>query len=231
MNSEKLRLFRREKNLFARISVLLCMALGTAVIVLLLVPARALAQQMVKPAGPNSGETAKAAAHLATNSTASEYIIGPTDVLDVSVWKEPEISRTVTVRPDGKISLPLIGELQAAGQTPAALQATIKEKLATFITSPEVTILVHDVRSDSISVFGKVAKPGAYPLAKQMTIMDVLAAAGGFKDYAKTTKIYLLRVESDGTTKRYMFNFKQVIKGQNLSQNLLVEPHDTIYVP
>ena len=161
----------------------------------------------------------------------SEYVIGPTDILDVSVWKEPDISRTVTVRPDGKISLPLVGELNASGQTPVQLQALIRDKLAAYITSPEVTILMHDVRSGTVSIFGKVAKEGSYPLTKQMTVLDVIAAAGGFKDYAKLSKIYVMRVQADGTTNRYKFNFKQVIKGQKLSQNILLEPRDAIYIP
>ncbi len=161
----------------------------------------------------------------------SEYVIGPTDVLDISVWKEPEISRTVTVRPDGKISLPLAGELDASGQTPLQLQTEISTRLTKFITNPGVTVLLHDVRSGAVNIFGKVAKPGSYALTKQMTVLDVIAAAGGFKDYAGLSKIYVLRVQDNGGTVRYKFNFKQVIKGVKLSQNILLKPRDTIYVP
>ncbi len=161
----------------------------------------------------------------------TEYVIGPTDVLDISVWKEPEISRTVTVRPDGKISLPLAGEVEASGQTPVQLQTTISDRLTKFITNPGVTVLLHDVRSGAVNIFGKVAKPGSYALAKQMTVLDVIAAAGGFKDYAALSKIYVLRIQDNGGTVRYKFNFKQVIKGVKLSQNILLQPRDTIYVP
>ncbi len=187
--------------------------------------------QPAEPAGKlKQKDSAKSMlAHLQT--PAPEYVIGPTDVLDVSVWKEPDISRTVTVRPDGKISLPLVGELEASGQTPVQLQTVISHRLANYITSPEVTVLLHDVRSGTVSIFGKIAKPGSYALTRQMTVLDVIAAAGGFKDYAKLSKIYVLRVKPDGTTTRYKFNFKEVIKGHALSQNIPVEPRDAIYVP
>jgi len=160
-----------------------------------------------------------------------EYIISPSDVLDVSVWKEPDISRTVTVRPDGKISLPLLGEMVASGKSPVELQAVIKEKLQRYIVSPEVTVLLHDVKNGAVSILGKVSKPGAYPVAQQMTVLDLIAAAGGFKDYAKLSKIYVLRVDTGGATVRYKFNFKEVIKGRNLSQNIALLPRDTVYVP
>lgn len=169
------------------------------------------------------------AAQLPTPLT--EYVIGPTDVLDVSVWKEPDISRTVTVRPDGKISLPLVGELEASGKTPVQLQAIISQKLEHYIASPEVTVLLHEIRSGAVTIFGKVAKPGSYPLTRQMTVLDVIAAAGGFKDYAKLTQIYVLRINPDGTTIRFKFNFKEVIKGRDLAQNIALLPRDTIYVP
>ncbi len=199
------------------------------VLAMTVLPSLGLSQQMASTANRNQKDPAKTTmVHL---PQPSEYVIGPTDVLDVSVWKEPDISRTVTVRPDGKISLPLVGELEASGQTPVQLQTLISHKLASYITSPEVTVLLHDVRSGTVSIFGKVAKPGSYALTKQMTVLDVIAAAGGFKDYAKLSKIYVMRVQVDGSTTRYKFNFKEVIKGHDLSQNIQVEPRDTIYVP
>ncbi len=204
--------------------------LFASVLAVMLCPSLGLPQQMRAPAKANSTLLAKAAA-AQLQARPSEYVIGPADVLDVSVWKEPDISRTVTVRPDGKISLPLVGELVASGQTPVQLQTMISNKLANFLTSPEVTVLLHDIRSGTVSIFGKVAKPGAYALTKQMTVLDVLAAAGGFKDYAKLSKIYVLRVLPDGTTAHYKFNFKQVIKGRDLAQNIQIEPRDAIYVP
>lgn len=197
---------------------------------MMLFPLPGLCQQMRSAAKGNPNDPAKAAA-ARLQTTPPEYVIGPTDVLDVSVWKEPDLSRTVTVRPDGKISLPLVGELVASGQTPVQLQGLISLKLANYLTSPEVTVLLHDIRSGTVNIFGKVAKPGAYALTKQMTVLDVIAVAGGFKDYAKLSKIYVLRVLADGTTARYRFNFKRVIRGYDLSQNIQVEPRDTIYVP
>jgi len=173
----------------------------------------------------------KGAPEPAGGQPPSEYVIGPTDVLDVSVWKEPDISRTVTVRPDGKISLPLVGELEASGKTPVELQGIISQKLQRYIDTPEVTVLMHDVKSGAVAIFGKVAKPGSYPLNHQMTVLDVIAAAGGFKDYAKLTQIYVLRINPDGSTVRFKFNFKEVIKGRDLSQNITLLPRDTVYVP
>ena len=199
-------------------------------VAVVLIPLLGLSQQISSTSRGNTQDAAKTTV-ARPQAPPSEYVIGPTDVLDVSVWKEPDISRTVTVRPDGKISLPLVGELVASGQTPVELQALISHKLANFLTSPEVTVLLHDIRSGTVSIFGKVAKPGAYPLTKQMTVLDVIAAAGGFKDYARLSKIYVLRVMADGTTARYRFNFKQVIKGHDISQNIQVEPKDAIYVP
>ncbi len=230
MTSQSVSSFGVDCNSRARLSIRPATAILAAVLAMTLLPSRALSQQIVSAARPNEKNSGKAAAG-SLQTPPADYVIGPTDVLDVSVWKEPDISRTVTVRPDGKISLPLVGELEASGQTPVQLQAVIREKLAAYITSPEVTILMHDVRSGAVSIFGKVAKAGSYPLTKQMTVLDVIAAAGGFKDYAKVTKIYVLRVQADGTTTRYKFNFKEVIKGQNLSQNIQIEPRDTIYVP
>jgi polysaccharide export outer membrane protein len=230
MNSQFMTLFCDDSSSRVGSSARPLIAILALVLATTLLASRAQGQKIVNAAKPDETNSGKATV-TPPQPPPAEYIIGPTDVLDVSVWKEPDISRTVTVRPDGKISLPLVGELNASGQTPVQLQALIREKLATYITNPEVTILMHDARSGAVSIFGKVAKAGSYPLTKQMTVLDVIAAAGGFKDYAKFTKIYVLRVQADGTTARYKFNFKEVIKGQNLSQNILVEPRDTIYIP
>lgn len=209
-------------------SIWRCGQRATLLAAIILLPG--ITQHVAGESKPNQ-KAAQRTAVTSSQAPPAEYVIGPTDVLDVSVWKEPDISRTVTVRPDGKISLPLVGELEASGKTPVQLQDVISQKLLHYITNPEVTVLLHDVKSGAVTIFGKVAKPGSYPLIRQMTVLDVIAEAGGFKDYAKLSQIYVLRINPDGTTVRFKFNFKEVIKGRDLSQNIVLLPRDTIYVP
>ena len=159
------------------------------------------------------------------------YVIGESDILDIDVWKEKEISRTIPVRPDGKISLPLVGEIQASGLTPLELQNDLATRLKAYIENPEVTVIVSDPRSHQFNIVGEVAKPGTYPLSESMTVLDGIAAAGGFRDFAKETKIYVLRPLPGGVRVRILFNYKQVIKGNDLDQNVLLKPGDTIVVP
>jgi polysaccharide biosynthesis/export protein len=160
-----------------------------------------------------------------------DFIIGPDDVLAINVWREPEVSQTVTVRPDGKISLPLAGEVGASGLTPLELQAVIARQLQRYLSRPEVTVIVHEVKSRRFVVAGEVAKPGSYELQMPMTVLDAIAEAGGPLDYAKAKSIYVLRVYPDGRAMRFPFNYRQVMKGRNLSQNIVLQSHDTIVVP
>ncbi len=159
------------------------------------------------------------------------YVIGPDDVLAVNVWKEPEVSRSVPVRSDGKISLPLAGEVQASGQTPKQLEREIAAKLKNYISEPEVTVIVQEIKSQRINILGMVAKPGSYLLSNNMTALDAIALAGGFRDFAKQKSIYILRQSADGSQKRLPFNYKDVIKGKNSEQNIRLEPKDTIVIP
>jgi len=158
------------------------------------------------------------------------YVIGASDVLSVSVWKEPDVSRVVTVRSDGKISLPLAGELQAAGDTPKRLEQEIAKKLTSYISEPEVTVIVQQSNSHRVNILGMVAKPGSYLLTNSMTVLDAIAVAGGFKDFAKQKDIYVLRT-ANGSQTRLPFNYKDVIKGKNTSQNVQLQPGDTVVVP
>jgi polysaccharide export outer membrane protein len=160
-----------------------------------------------------------------------EFVIGTGDVLAISVWKETEISRSVPVRPDGRISLPLIGELQASGKTPKQLESEIKTKLKDFVSEPEVTVIVQEIKSQKFNVLGMVIKPGSYPLNKPMTILDAIALCGGFRDFAKQKDIYVLRATADGKQVRLPFNYKDVVKGRNSAQNVELESNDTIVVP
>jgi polysaccharide export outer membrane protein len=159
------------------------------------------------------------------------YVIGENDLLEVDVWKDKEISRTVPVRPDGKISLPLIGEIQASGMTPLQLQDDIAQRLKSFLANPEVTVIVTDPRSHHFNIVGQIAKPGEYPLSQSMTVLDAISVAGGFRDFAKETKIYVLRTKPDGSQERLPFNYKDAIKGKKPENNVFLKPGDTIVVP
>jgi len=179
-----------------------------------------------RPANPAGNQsTAPAAFHDDT------YIIGVNDVLAISVWKEPDISKTVPVRSDGKISLPLAGEVQASGETPRQLELALSRKLASYISQPEVTVIVQEIKSQKFNILGQVAKPGAYPITNSPTVLDAIALAGGFRDFAKQKSVYVLRRKSDGTETRLPFNYKDIIKGKNVEQNIKLQPGDTIVVP
>lgn len=161
----------------------------------------------------------------------NSYVIGVDDMLAVNVWKEPEVSKTVPVRSDGKISLPLAGEVQASGQTPLQLEEQIAAKLKNYISDPVVTVIVEKINSQKFNILGMVARPGSFPLTSASTVLDAIALAGGFRDFAKQKSIYVLRKNSDGTESRIPFNYKKVIKGKNVAQNIKLQPGDTIVIP
>src|ERR1035438_6364671 len=189
-----------------------------------------------RPSAPAAAATDKQAGEKSGGSRAARsddsYVIGVDDVLAINVWKEPEVSRqSVPVRSDGKISLPLVGELMAGGETPLQLEQEIAKRLANFISEPEVTVMVQDSKSQRINILGMVVRPGAYLLTGSATVLDAIAMAGGFKDFAKQKAIYVLRQNADGTQKRISFNYKEVIKGQNADQNVRLQPRDTVVVP
>jgi polysaccharide biosynthesis/export protein len=190
-------------------------------------PAAAAADKQAgdKPAGEKPG-----AGSQGTHSDSS-YVIGANDVLAINVWKEPDISRSVPVRSDGKISLPLVGELTASGHTPLQLEQEITKRLQNYISEPEVTVIVTASKSQKVNIMGMVSRPGAYLLASSTTVLDAIAMAGGFKDFAKQKSIYVLRQAPDGTQKRILFNYKEVIKGKNPEQNILLQAGDTLVVP
>lgn len=159
------------------------------------------------------------------------YIIGVDDGLAINVWKEPELSRSVPVRPDGMITLPLIGDIKAAGLTPQQLQDQITTALQKVMSDPQVSVMVASVNSLSFNIMGQVNKPGYYPITRHITVLDAIAMAGGFRDFAKQKKIYVLRATPDGKQQRLKFNYKEVIKGKNMAQNIVLQPHDTLVIP
>jgi polysaccharide export outer membrane protein len=173
-----------------------------------------------------------AANELAKNVATQDpsYVIGSQDMLDVSVWREPDFSRTVPVRPDGKISLPLLNDMQAAGLTPSQLAAELTKSLNKFVTNPQVTIIVTQINSQRFYILGEAARPGAYTLIPDMTILQAVSNAGGFTPYANSKKIYLLR-EENGKQQKLSFNYKDVIAGKRTEQNIVLKNGDTIVVP
>ena len=186
------------------------------------------AQQSAPPAAPAPAQPEqKPPAQKADDS----YVIGPADLLSINVWKETEISRSIPVRSDGRISLPLIGEVQAAGRTPRQLQEELAKKLTSFISEPDVTVIVQEIHSQKFNVLGQVGHPGTFPLADSTTVLDAIALAGGFRDFAKQKSIYILRQNPDGTQERLPFNYKDVVKGKHLEQNVKLLARDTVVVP
>ena len=163
-------------------------------------------------------------------SQSSPYLIGPDDVLNIYVWKEPDLIQDVTVLPDGKITFPLIGEIQAQGRTVTELKDSITERLQSFVTAPEVTVIIRQINSRRIYTLGKLNNPGPYPLAAGMTVIQALSTAGGFAEWADEKNILVIRREG-GEELQHKFNYSQYISGKNLKQNILLKPNDTIVVP
>lgn len=159
----------------------------------------------------------------------SDYVIGADDVLRISVWKEPDLSETLPVRPDGKISMPLLNDVTAAGLTPLQLKDSITEKLKKFIADPRVTVVVSAMNSRRIFVSGEVVHSGPMPLLPNMTMLQALSQAG-FTQFANLKGIYLLRTEN-GKQQKVPFNYKEVIKGNHPEQNIALKPGDTVVVP
>jgi polysaccharide export outer membrane protein len=157
-----------------------------------------------------------------------KYVIGPGDVLHISVWKDASLERIDTVRPDGMISFPLINEVQAAGLTPMQLQKTVSDRLRQYMSDPEVSVVVQEVHSFAVSVLGEVKTPGRYELKDDATVLDVLAQAGGLSEFASPSKIVILRDE-DGTKRRIMFDYNTAVYGTE--QPFYVRPGDIITVP
>jgi len=182
------------------------------------------AQEPAKLAPSPSATTAS------QTTTDPSYKIGPQDVLRVDVWKEPDISRTVPVRPDGKISLPLLNDVQAAGLTSMELAAAIREGLTKYITSPQVTVTVTEINSRRFYCMGEVLKQGSYALLPNMTALQAISSCGGFTQFAKLKGIYILRNES-GQQKKHPFNYKDVVKGNHPEENIQLQPGDVIVVP
>lgn len=181
-------------------------------------------------AGPaaagGSGTTIPAAA-----AAREEYIIGPEDVVQVTVWRNENLSRTVPVRPDGKISLPLINDVQAAGLTALRLRDEITRRLKEFVAAPDVTVAVTEINSLKISVLGQVGKPGVYDLKRRVSILEAVAMAGGLTPFAAANRVVVLRKGPDGRLVRIAVRYKALVEDGDERQNILLQRGDTVVVP
>jgi len=199
------------------------------------VPCAAQAQ----PARPTTASPAQAPARTAAPppvvaapglNLPPEYTIGADDVLSIVFWRDKELTADVTVRPDGKVSLPLLNDVQASGLTPAQLKDRIVEESKKYVEDPNVTVVVKEIRSRKVYITGEVRKPGPYALTGAMTVLQMISIAGGLADYARPDKISIVRVEN-GKPASFKFNYKEVIDGKKLHQNIELKPGDTIIVP
>ena len=201
---------------------------------LLAVVAPAYSQDPPAQENQEKKEEAKDAKAPPTQSAAGAedptYKIGAQDVIRIDVWREDQLTRTVPVRPDGKITLPLLNDVQAAGLTPMELAGNIREELKKFVTNPQVTVSVTEINSKRIYVSGEVNKSGAFQLLPHMTVLQALSGAGGFTAFARIKNIYVLRNEN-GKSIKIPFNYKEAIKGKNPEQNIELQPGDVVVVP
>jgi polysaccharide export outer membrane protein len=204
-----------------------------AVAALFLIGSIAMAQDAPTPpaASPASAKTASdQTANAAVSSPAGpEYVIGPDDALHIAVWKEADLTVTLPVRPDGKISLPLLNDVQAAGLTPQQLGESLTEKLKKYIADPRVTVVVTAINSKRIYLTGEVLHAGAIPMLPNMTVLQALSSAG-MSQFANTKRIYVLRTEN-GKQQKLPVNYRKLVKGEKIEQNYLLQPGDTIVVP
>jgi polysaccharide export outer membrane protein len=161
----------------------------------------------------------------------ADYVIGPADILRIQVWRQPELSTDVPVRPDGKISVPLANDVQAAGLTAEELREVISKALTDYVTAPDVTVMVREIRSKNVQVVGEVLRPAAVPLLSDLRVLDVIAIAGGFSAYADKSDIRVLRPNPDGSVVEYRFNYNAFLRGKNPEGNMRLHPGDAIVVP
>ena len=182
-------------------------------------------------AAPGSTKSGQSVTPGAKDRPEENYVIGDEDVLGINVWKEQELTGPIPVRLDGKISLPLIGEIQASGKTPTQLKNDLTDKLRAYLSAPDVTVTVLQMNSQKFNILGRVTKPGSYPLSAATTVLDGIAAAGGFLDFAKQKGVYILRKNAEGHVTRIPFNYKDVIRGNHPEENIQLRPDDTIVVP
>jgi polysaccharide biosynthesis/export protein len=193
----------------------------------MLSPASAPAQTATRP--PTAPARTPTAAAAVIPPTPKDYIIGVEDVLSVVFWREKDLSADVIVRPDGKISLPMLNDIAAAGVTPEQLADTLQKAATKFVREPGATVIVKEIRSRKVFVIGQVTKPGTFPLTSDMNVLQIIAEAGGFLEDAKKDQVTIVRTEN-GQERRFRFNYDDVVRGKRSQQNLRLLPGDTVIV-
>jgi polysaccharide export outer membrane protein len=159
------------------------------------------------------------------------YVIGPDDVLSIVFWRDKDMSTDVVVRPDGKISLPLVNDIQAGGLTPGQLGDAVIAAARRYVEEPSVTVVVKQINSRKLFITGQVEKPGPYPMAGRTTVLQLISMAGGLREFADGRRILIMRSDKNGTQTGQVFNYRQVTSGKNLAQNIELQPGDTVVVP
>jgi len=176
-------------------------------------------------------ETGQAQQPSVSAEPPAHYVIGPDDVLSVLFWRDKDMSCDVVVRPDGKISLPLVNDVQAGGLTPSELREAVNSEARRFVEDPSVTIVVKEIKSRKVFITGMVEKPGPYPLNGPTTVVQLISVAGGLKEFTDGKRILIMRTDKDGRQTAHLFNYRQVLAGKNLAQNIELQPRDTVVVP
>jgi polysaccharide export outer membrane protein len=199
-----------------------------ALVFIAAIPSHAMAQD-ARLASAAAIPAAKATA-TASATVPSGYVIGSGDMLSIVFWRDKDMSADVTVRPDGKISLPLLNEISAAGYAPDELRVKLMEAAGKFIEDPDVTVVVKEIRSRNVFITGNVARPATYPLNSDMTVLQLIAVAGGLQEYANAKNILVIRKEG-GHDQYHKFNYKDVVGQKNIAQNIMLKPGDTVVVP
>lgn len=182
-----------------------------------------------------SGQEGSNSQPAAETPPAPLYVIQPDDILDIFVWKEEDLSRKVAVRPDGRISLPLVQDLQAAGRTPGELKSAIEARMSEYIDSPNVTVIIDQILHNKVYVTGRVVSPGGFTVPRSITVLQALALAGGFQEFAKKSDIVIVQriILPEGVPETVVrpFDYDEVVDGKRLSQNILLRPGDVVVVP
>jgi polysaccharide biosynthesis/export protein len=192
-------------------------------------PAASSASDRTASEKTSSDKTDKTTTAVSASQAGPEYVIGPEDALHIAVWREADLTASLPVRPDGKISLPLLDDVQASGLTPKQLADSITEKLKKYIADPRVTVVVTAINSKRIFINGEVLHPGPMPMLPSMTVLQALSSAG-LNQFAKIKGIYVLRMQN-GKQQKLPVNYKKLLKGEQIEQNYLLQPGDTIVVP
>jgi polysaccharide export outer membrane protein len=218
-----------------------CLSLSVAVGLLMPVALPAAAAAQTAPAAapaaqaPPSSTTPPARPATGTGTAATgmpiptDYLIGPDDVLSIVFWRDADMTQEVTVRPDGNITLPLMGDVKAAGLRPAELRDQVAKSASKFIEDPNVTVVVKQINSRNVFITGGVTRPGPYPVSGQMTVLQLIAVAGGLTEFADAKSIRILRVDN-GKTQSLKFNYNEVLDGKKLEQNIVLKPGDSVMV-